>query len=106
MTAPEFASVGRVEDFAPRAMKVATVGGREVVVTRLDSGFYAFANQCTHAFHPLSSGYISGREAICIHHWAKFDATTGEVTQGPAVRPLQTFEVRVEDGEVLVRARA
>jgi 3-phenylpropionate/trans-cinnamate dioxygenase ferredoxin subunit len=87
-------------------MKVVAVDGREVVVARIDDNFYAFANECTHAFHPLSYGYISGREAVCIYHWAKFDATTGEVTQGPAVRPLQTFDVRVEDGHVLVGKRA
>jgi nitrite reductase/ring-hydroxylating ferredoxin subunit len=101
----EFVLAGRVEDFAPGAMRVTTVNGREVVVTKIDGTFHAFADVCTHAFHPLSHGFISGREAVCIYHWAKFDATTGDVTQGPAVSPLQTFDVRIEDGQVLVGKR-
>ena len=98
----EFVAVGEAEDFVTGAMKLATVDGHEVVVTKIDGGFYAFANECTHAHHPLSFGYIKGREAVCIYHWAIFDATNGAVIQGPAARPLRTYPVKVEDGVVQV----
>jgi len=100
----EFVSAGKAEDFEVGKMKVVKVGDREVAVTKVDDGFYAFSNECTHSFHPMHFGYVKGKEAVCIYHWAVFDATTGAVLQGPAYDPLQTYDVRVEDGEVLVGA--
>ena len=93
---------GKTEDFAPGSMKVVKVDGREVCVTKVDDGFYAFSNECTHARHPMSFGFVKGKEAFCIFHWASFDATNGAVIQGPAYDPLTTYEVRVEDGIVQV----
>src|SRR5688572_30516881 len=98
----EFVSAGPAADFVPGKMKVVKVDGREVAVTKVEEGFYAFANLCTHSLHPMHLGYVKGKEAICIYHWASFDATTGAVIQGPAYEPLQTYEVRVENGEVQV----
>lgn len=99
----EFVSAGRAEEFQPGKMKVVkTSGGDEVAVTKVDDGFYAFSNYCTHSLHPMNFGYVKGKEAVCIFHWAIFDATDGHVIQGPAYQPLQTYEVRVEDGEVQV----
>jgi 3-phenylpropionate/trans-cinnamate dioxygenase ferredoxin subunit len=100
----EFVSAGKVEDFQPGKMKVVKVDGDEVAVTKIDDAFYAFSNTCTHSLHPMNFGYVSGKEAVCIFHWAIFDATDGHVIQGPAYQPLQTFEVRVQDGEVQVAA--
>ncbi len=98
----EFIPAGKAADFIPGAMKVVKVDGREVCVTKVDDGFYAFANECTHSLHPMSFGYVKGKEAVCIYHWAIFDATNGAVIQGPAYDPLATYEVRVEGGEVQV----
>ena len=100
----EFVSAGKAEDFEAGKMKVVKVDGQEVAVTKVDDGFYAFSNECTHSLHPMHFGYVKGKEAVCIYHWAVFDATTGAVIQGPAYEPLQTYEVRVEDGEVQVGA--
>jgi nitrite reductase/ring-hydroxylating ferredoxin subunit len=33
-------------------------------------------------------------------HGARFDAETGEVTDGPAEQPLRRIEVQIEDGIV------
>jgi 3-phenylpropionate/trans-cinnamate dioxygenase ferredoxin subunit len=98
----DFVSAGRAVEFQPGKMTVVRVDGTEVAVTKVDDGFYAFSNLCTHSLHPMNFGYVSGKEAVCIFHWAIFDATNGNVIQGPAYEPLQTFEVRVEDGEVQV----
>jgi nitrite reductase/ring-hydroxylating ferredoxin subunit len=100
----ELVSAGKAEDFEVGRMKVVKVGDNEVAVTKVDDGFYAFSNECTHSFHPMHFGYVKGKEAVCIYHWAVFDATTGAVLQGPAYEPLQTYEVVVEDGEVKVGA--
>jgi 3-phenylpropionate/trans-cinnamate dioxygenase ferredoxin subunit len=102
----EFVSAGKAEEFQPGKMKVVKAAtGEEVAVTKVEDGFYAFSNYCTHALHPMHFGYVKGKEAVCIFHWAIFDATNGNVIQGPAYEPLQTYEVRVENGDVQVGGR-
>lgn len=99
----ELVSAGREEDFEPGKMKVVKVDGENVAVTKIEGeGYFAFSDECTHSLHPMHFGYIKGKEAVCIYHWAVFDATTGAVLQGPAYDPLQTYEVHVENGEVFV----
>ncbi len=98
----EFVSAGKAEEYEAGKMKVVKVDGYEIAVTKVEDEFYAFSNYCTHSLHPMNFGYVSGKEAVCIFHWAIFDATNGHVIQGPAYEPLQTFEVRVQDGEVQV----
>ncbi|HEX7972405.1 MAG TPA: nitrite reductase (NAD(P)H) small subunit [Thiobacillus sp.] len=40
----------------------------------------------------------------CSLHGSYFDLTTGEPTCEPADAPIRTYEVKVEDGQVWVRA--
>lgn len=97
-----FVAAGKPEDFTPGSMKVVKVDDKEVCVTKVEDGFYAFSNLCTHSQQPMNFGYVKGKEAVCIYHWAIFDATNGAVIKGPAYEPLQTYEVKVEDGLVQV----
>ena len=39
---------------------------------------------------------------MCQCHGSKFDVTTGSVLQGPATKPLATYEVREENGNIEV----
>lgn len=58
----------------------------------------AFSAVCTH--QGCTVGYSSGERFVCPCHGAEFDATTGQVLQGPARRPLQSIPVQVRSGEV------
>ncbi len=51
----------------------------------------------------MSSGDVLGDGTIqCAWHGARFDCATGEVKQVPATEPLPVYEVKVEDGRLLV----
>jgi len=39
---------------------------------------------------------------VCAWHGARFDLDSGRAVRLPAIKPVATFEVRVEDGEILV----
>ena len=41
---------------------------------------------------------------MCQCHGSRFDIATGAVVNGPAIRPLQVYEVREVDGDVQIRA--
>ena len=44
----------------------------------------------------------SGKQFVCPCHGASF-AASGQVTQGPASKPLPTYAVKVENGKILVK---
>jgi 3-phenylpropionate/trans-cinnamate dioxygenase ferredoxin component len=79
------------------------VEGRPVIVTRVEGSIQAFDGTCTHAdFQFATSRLIAGCELECPMHGACFDAVTGEVTHGPAERPLERIDLKVENGIVCI----
>ena len=75
---------------------------RRVAVARVRGALYAFDEQCTHAACPLSAGLLTGSTLMCQCDGSRFDITSGAVLQGPAPRPLTTYQVREQDGEIQV----
>ena len=49
-------------------------------------------------------GEIEGNEIICPRHGARFCLRTGEALTPPAYEPVRTFETKIEDGRLWVRA--
>jgi len=74
-----------------------------VCVARVGASLYAFDDLCTHEGCPLSSGLLTGIVLMCQCHGSQFDITTGAVVRGPADRPLATYAVREQEGEIQVR---
>lgn len=101
----EFQTVGRVEDFAPGALRPFTVDGEPVVVVRVGDRFYAFSNYCMHVGAPMADGYLLEDQVVCAYHGAGFDLETGSPERGPAFEALPVFAVRVEGDEVQVERR-
>lgn len=63
----------------------------------------AVAGICTHAEYPMELGRLHADGTIeCGWHGARFDCRTGAVRRPPALDPLPVFEVRIENGRVLV----
>lgn len=77
-------------------------GPNPIAVFRLGDEFFATDDTCTHAKFSLSEGYLEGEEVVCALHEARFCLRTGKVLAPPAIVPLRTYPVRVEDGEVFV----
>lgn len=91
------ASVGELEEVGVRSFEVE---GHVVAVVLIDGGFYAFDDTCTHDRCSLADGDLSGTTIICACQDCEYDVTTGEVLDGPPTEPLETYPVRVQDGEV------
>ncbi len=96
--------VGRVEDLPEGGVWTVEVSEElRVAVFRVQGRFYALEDRCSHEDAPLSEGEIvEGCCVKCPWHGAKFDLATGRPLSLPAVLPVQTFPVFVEEGQVVV----
>ncbi len=91
----------KAADVAPQSVRrVATADGKIFAVYNLDGVFHATSDRCTHGNASLAQGEIEDGSIICPLHLGAFDIATGEPTAPPCEIPLETFPVRLEDGEV------
>jgi 3-phenylpropionate/trans-cinnamate dioxygenase ferredoxin subunit len=76
-----------------------------ISIARVNGRLYAFDDLCTCGDQPcpLSGGLLTGQTIMCQCHGSRFDLTTGNVLNGPAVDPLNVYEVQEIDGEIQIR---
>ncbi len=80
------------------------VNGHKVALFRVedDDQIYALDDICSHEYSLLSEGEIWDDEVYCPKHGSRFDIRTGSVRSFPAFKPVNTYEVKVEDGIIYV----
>ena len=83
-------------------LEVFDVEERRIAVYRLEDGYYAIEDVCTHDGGPLAEGEIDGDQVICPRHGARFSIRTGAALTFPAITPVEQYPVRVEGDELFV----
>lgn len=68
-----------------------------------DGQFYASDGLCTHGRACLADGVVMGHVIECPKHNGRFDLRDGSPQRPPVRVPLKMYEVKVENGNVLVR---
>jgi nitrite reductase/ring-hydroxylating ferredoxin subunit len=95
--------VAKVEEFTGNVQCVEHDGIR-IAVFKLNDGFYAINDECSHDEASLSEGEIIKDCIIeCPLHGAQFDIKTGKNLAFPAVTPVDAYPVKIEDGEIYVQ---
>jgi nitrite reductase (NADH) small subunit len=94
-----------------REGRAVRIGDDEIAIFNLGERFLACDNMCPHRGGPLADGIVSGNTVVCPLHAYKVCLDTGNVTKPEVCVRVETYDVRVEDGVVLValgreRARA
>ena len=94
-----------VDELPPGQVKIVYAGPLAVGVYNLDGEYFALEDRCSHDDGPLCEGDFDAEEgiAICPRHGANIDIRTGRALTLPAVDPVETYPVRVEDGIVKVQ---
>jgi nitrite reductase/ring-hydroxylating ferredoxin subunit len=71
-----------------------------IAIWNVDGEYYATTDTCSHEESSLTEGDLWGGVIECALHGAQFDVRTGDVLSLPAIFPIATYPVKVEDGEV------
>lgn len=99
----EYVTVARLDQVPEGSLHGVEVDGRRICIANAGGIFYALEDRCSHEEFPLSQGDLGGSQVTCILHGARFDLASGAPRALPAVRPVPTFECRVQGDEIQVR---
>jgi 3-phenylpropionate/trans-cinnamate dioxygenase ferredoxin subunit len=83
--------------------RIVDADGMKIGVFRCASGeLYAIEDRCSHDDGPLAEGEFDAAACTveCPRHGSLFDVRSGRPKTLPAYQPVETFEVREEDGEI------
>ncbi|BAS28537.1 non-heme iron oxygenase ferredoxin subunit [Limnochorda pilosa] len=96
--------VGPADEMQVGEVRRLVLGGTPVALFRLQDGFFAIGDTCSHAEASLSEGEVDAGagEVTCERHGARFDIRTGKNRSLPATRPVPRFPARVVEGQVEV----
>jgi len=111
----EFVEVAQISDVMEGSIRIVLAGNIPILLTRVNSTFYATELLCPHLAADLSSGTLHGTVLTCPMHESQFDVRDGHVVRWTSLtgiklayalkarppRPLRCFPVRVEGGRVL-----
>jgi len=90
-------------EFDGRPKLVGRVGTEQVLVVKSGNEYFAVSALCTHYHGPLVEGLLVDGTIRCPWHHACFDLKTGAVKRGPALDPLERWQVDQQDGRIFVR---
>jgi 3-phenylpropionate/trans-cinnamate dioxygenase ferredoxin subunit len=102
----DFERVASASELSPGGRLSILVDDIPALLVRVGDEYFVIEDVCSHDGQPLTNGPIENCSIICPRHGAKFDLRTGNPLCMPAVEPIDTFEVVVRDGDVLVRPRS
>jgi len=94
--------VTETENIPLREGRAVQIGDREIAIFNLGERFLACDNACPHRGGPLADGIVSGTHVVCPLHTYKVCLDTGNVTKPEVCVKVDTYEVRVEGGVVMV----
>jgi len=98
----ELERVAAANDVPTDGGMVVELGEEEIAIFRLEDGFYALDNVCTHQGGPLGDGKVEEGCVYCPWHGHEFDIRSGEHGQMDHL-DTRTFPVEERDGELYVR---
>ena len=101
MTRPNFVEVGPQGRPDAGAATAVSIGGTAIALFNLDGRIFALSDFCVRCGASLASGVVAGTVVTCRQCSWRYDIVSGRLTELPALR-TDRFEVRIEDGHVLV----
>lgn len=79
-----------------------SVADQDILLANVDGEIFAVEDMCSHEDASLYNGALKGRCVECPLHGSHFDLKTGEPQQEPATEAIKTFNVKVENDQILI----
>lgn len=98
-----YVPVARVGEVAEGAMKPVDLGGRQLLLARVDGNYFAFARDCPHEFADLATGALRQSRIMCSNHGYCFDLATGECVLPQNGPRLTTLPVEIRGEEICIK---
>ena len=102
----EFVRACALDDLPEQGTLGVELNGVPLVIIRSEGEVYALAEFCTHEEVSLVDGEIYDHTVECWLHGTCFDLRSGKPTGPPATKPLASYQVRVDGGDVYVAVPA
>lgn len=93
-----------IEDMEKEWVTRVDFGTRKLAVYDTPSGIFTSMALCNHGGVDLCDGYFDGHIIECPLHQGAFDVRDGSPVGAPAMRRMMTFETRVHDGMIQIKA--
>lgn len=95
-------TVCKTDELPDGEMRLIDVDGIEIGVFNCGGDLLAIEDRCSHDDGPLAEGEFDQATCTveCPRHGSLFDLRTGRPKTLPAFAPVETFQVRIEDGEI------
>ena len=96
-------TVCRLDELGEGEMRLVEIDGRKIGVFHCAGGdLVAIEDRCSHDDGPLAEGEFDPAACTveCPRHGSLFDVRSGRPKTLPAYRPVATFQVSVDDGEI------
>jgi len=92
------------DDLEPNTARRFDVGAHRIALVRIDDGYFAVGDRCSHEDYSLSEGTVLSEECEieCWKHGSTFDLASGQPCSLPATKPVPTYRVRVDAADVFV----
>lgn len=104
MTQAGWVRVAAAAEVAEGQVLGVRAGGRDLAIYHLPDGeFRCTDNICTHEYARLSDGWFEDGCIECPLHAGRFDVRTGKGQGAPIDKDIEVFEVKAEDGELLIK---
>ncbi|MEM6753882.1 MAG: FAD-dependent oxidoreductase, partial [Cyanobacteria bacterium P01_C01_bin.38] len=95
--------VANAKELKKGEMRQISVKDNEILLARVEDGFFATAAHCTHYGAPLEKGILNGERVVCPWHNACFGIKSGKLEEPPALDALPRFPVRVEGKDLVIQ---
>lgn len=97
--------VARAGELSVGEMKEVDLGGRSVLVTRIEGQYFAFTKECPHEGADLRTGgqLLQGPKIRCNNHSYCFDLQTGACLVPNGGPPLTVLPVEEREGQVCIK---
>ena len=91
-------------ELAEGDLRKADADGVPVLLYRTAGTVHALDSTCSHMGGPLEEGTISDGCVTCPWHGSTFRFADGTIVRGPATTPQPSYQTRIHDGRIEVRA--